>query len=258
MKLFISWSGEESKAIAQILREELPVVINAIDPFVSSEDIEKGVPWFQNISKKLEESSFGIVCLSLSNLQSKWLYFEAGALASKVTQAHVAPLLIDINDADVKAPFSQFQLTKLEQNDFYKLLVTINRALKDNQLPEETLKRSFAIWWPQFEKKAKTAIASIPKKGAPKVERGDRELLEEILSLVRSLSSNQRNTLDPNSPADLLSLLGGLSGAGGLSGSPQMTTRPLVNPSGSFAANPPITVEDLKKLGITGVAVGGM
>ena len=186
MKVFISWSGEESKAIAQILREELPVVINAIDPFVSSEDIEKGVPWFQNISQTLEDSSFGIVCLTPSNLQSKWLHFEAGALAAKVSQSHVAPLLIDVEEAAVKAPFSQFQLTKLEQADFLKLLLAINRAVKEKPLNEETLKRSFAIWWPQFEKKAKIALESVPKRHVPKIQRTDREILEEVLVLVRT------------------------------------------------------------------------
>lgn len=215
MKVFISWSGDESKAIAQILREELPVVINAIEPFVSSEDIEKGVPWFQNISKKLEESSFGIVCLSSANLQSKWLYFEAGALAAKVSQSHVAPLLIDVTDADVKAPFSQFQLTKLEQGDFFKLLLTINRAQKEGQLSEETLKRSFAIWWPQFEQKAKAAIAAIPAKNEPKVERSDRELLEEILSLVRSVSVSQK--IIPGFENDSAFLADLLSGTGSTS-----------------------------------------
>lgn len=245
MKVFISWSGDESKAIAQILREELPIVINAIEPFVSSEDIEKGVPWFQNISKKLEESSFGIVCLSSANLQSKWLYFEAGALAAKVSQAHVAPLLIDVTDAEVKAPFSQFQLTKLEQGDFFKLLLTINRALKESQLAEEMLKRSFAMWWPPFEKRAKEAIAAIPKKTAPVILRTDREILEEILSTVRFISSKQ--TSDASS--DLSTLLASLTGSTPQSG----VFTPGISSPGVFRES---FAEQMKKAGVKGVVSG--
>lgn len=197
MKVFISWSGEESQAIAQILRDELPLVINAIDPFVSSEDLEKGAPWFHAISRELESSSFGIICLTSANLQSKWLHFEAGAIAAKVSQSHVAPLLIGVEEAAVKAPFSQFQLTTLSKPDFLKLILSINHALKEKSLSDDKLRRGFEMWWPQFEKKANIALAGIPKSHAPKVERGDREILEEILSLVRSLQREDASSTDP-------------------------------------------------------------
>jgi hypothetical protein len=95
MKVFISWSGEESGAVAQVLRAQLPCIIQAIKPFVSSEDIEKGAAWFQQIGAELEKSDFGILCLTNTNQNSKWVQFEAGALAGKFTKARIAPLLID-------------------------------------------------------------------------------------------------------------------------------------------------------------------
>ena len=45
MKIFISWSGEKSRRIALMLREWFPNVLNAVEPFVSSEDIAKGSRW---------------------------------------------------------------------------------------------------------------------------------------------------------------------------------------------------------------------
>lgn len=42
MKVFISWSGETSKKVALALKAWLPNVIQALDPWMSDKDIEKG------------------------------------------------------------------------------------------------------------------------------------------------------------------------------------------------------------------------
>jgi hypothetical protein len=191
IKVFISWSGEESGAVAQVLRQQLPCVIQAIKPFVSSEDVEKGAAWFQQIGSELEKSDFGILCLTNENQNSKWVQFEAGALAGKFSKARVAPLLIDTTPASIKPPLSQFQLTDINnREDFLRLLLTINGCLGENALTQETLKEIFNNWWNPFNQKVKAALAKVPKKNTKSAERTDREILEEILSLVRANSSS--------------------------------------------------------------------
>ena len=78
MKIFLSWSGAESHALARVLHEWLPVVLPSVDPWMSSEDIAKGKRWADDIGKILEESSYCIVCVTPGVEQQPWVNFEAG------------------------------------------------------------------------------------------------------------------------------------------------------------------------------------
>src|SRR5258708_7792508 len=96
MKVFISWSGGLSKRIAELLKNWLPEVLQNVEPWVSSEDIEKGTVWFGELSKRLDEISVGIICVTQENMNAPWILFEAGALSKGREQARVCPLVIDL------------------------------------------------------------------------------------------------------------------------------------------------------------------
>jgi hypothetical protein len=81
MKIFLSWSGHKSHEIALVFRDWFPSIIQSIDPYVSSEDIDKGARWSTDIAKELENSTFGILCVTKDNINAPWLTFEAGALS---------------------------------------------------------------------------------------------------------------------------------------------------------------------------------
>jgi hypothetical protein len=85
MKLFISWSGQLSHQIAKELKEWFPLVINQLEPFVSSESIKKGDRWMIDIYSELEHSNFGVICLTKENLTEPWIMFEAGALSKNIS-----------------------------------------------------------------------------------------------------------------------------------------------------------------------------
>jgi hypothetical protein len=79
VKVFISWSGERSWMMAEALRGWLPLVLYYVKPWVSGKDIQAGERWSLEVGKELEESNFGILCLTKDNLDAGWMLFEAGA-----------------------------------------------------------------------------------------------------------------------------------------------------------------------------------
>jgi len=115
MKVFLSWSGEQSHKVAVVFRDWFPSVIQSSVPYVSSEDIDKGARWSTDIATELEDSTFGILCVTKDNLNAPSLTFEAGALSKTMDKAFVSPFLFNIKRSEVDGPILQFQSTIFEK-----------------------------------------------------------------------------------------------------------------------------------------------
>ena len=185
MLVFISWSGEKSRRVAEGLQQWLPQVIQAAEPWIST-DIEKGARWSPEIADQLERSRIGIICLTRDNLDSKWILYEAGAL-SKTRDAHVCTLLVDVDPADVEPPLSQFQhTTATDPADVRKLLGTIAQAVvKANEKApsESSLDQLFPLLWPGLESLVREASSAPEVKARP--IRTQKEMSSEMLELLR-------------------------------------------------------------------------
>jgi len=75
MKVFLSWSGQRCKAIAEALYEWLPNVIQTVEPWISSEDIDKGEAWLTKLMQELDDTSTGVFCCTPENVHKPWLVF---------------------------------------------------------------------------------------------------------------------------------------------------------------------------------------
>jgi TIR domain-containing protein len=118
MKVFISWSGAKSGALAETLRSWLPDVMQVVKPWMSRSDVEAGARWNRDIDKQLEETNFDIICLTKSNCNAPWILFEAGALAKTIANSFVCPYLIDMNPSDVpNGPLTQFQAKRANDKE---------------------------------------------------------------------------------------------------------------------------------------------
>ncbi|MEW6645986.1 MAG: TIR domain-containing protein [Pseudomonadota bacterium] len=198
MKVFISWSGDTSHKVAKALRDWLPSVIQSIIPYVSSEDIDKGARWSSDIADELDESSFGVLCVTPDNIDAPWLNFEAGALGKSVDKSRVCPFLFRIKRSDVTGPILQFQSTIHEKEDVYKLIKSINEACGDHGIEEFRLERTFEVWWPKLDEELKTinvvdqeqTVDPVAEEAGGYVSR----VLEEVLEISRT---NQKLLRDP-------------------------------------------------------------
>lgn len=195
-KIFISWSGDLSKALGEAVRDWIPKVLQSVKPYFTPDDIEKGAKWDKEISQELASSQLGIMCLTQENQHSPWILFEAGALSKNIEESKVCPILFNFDTTDLTGPLSSFQATKFNKDDFKKLLESINNSCNESKLEQNSLDETFEMWWPKLDER----INEILKKDtvAPKSKkRTERDILEEILELTRSNSksilSEQKN-----------------------------------------------------------------
>ncbi len=182
MKVFISWSGDTSRRVAELLRDWIPDVIQTIEPFLTVRDMEKGTRWFSEISEELEGSDHGIICVTPDNKEAPWIHFEAGALAKKVGKSKVCPLLINLEPHDLKGPLVQLQVTRDTREEFLLLFRSLNREI-DKPLADERLKTYFDRTWDPFEKELEEIKGSVP--ASEETIRTEDDKLNEILEYVR-------------------------------------------------------------------------
>ena len=186
MKIFVSWSGDLSKIIAQALKKWIPCIIQSVDVFYSPEDIEKGENWDSKISSELSQCNYGIVCLTSENTLAPWIHFEAGALA-KTLESRVSALMLDIKTSDIQGPLKRYQATKFERDDMWQLITDINKAT-DSPLDETILEATFNAIWEKMHSEIADIISNYtPKNKSKNVDEKVRinEAIEEILQLVR-------------------------------------------------------------------------
>jgi hypothetical protein len=80
-------------------------------------------------------------------------------------------------------------------DEIRRLLVTINSNAEDRTLAQDVLDDAFETRWPELESKVRNILRGATPIIAPK-ERDERSLLEEVVGVVRSLHTEQRDLHD--------------------------------------------------------------
>ena len=186
MHLFISWSGQRSKLLAEVLRDLVPDILPGVEPWMSQHDIKAGDRWSAELAERLAITDVGIACITPENQTAPWLIFEAGAISKSLKSGRLVPLLMDLAPDQIAYPLAQFQLQTCAKDGMARLIQDLNLLLPQPvEVPR--LNRQFIRWWPDFQQ----ALALIPAPTnaalmAP--SRTDQDVLHEILERIRDLA----------------------------------------------------------------------
>ncbi|OII10511.1 hypothetical protein BIU97_10310 [Curtobacterium sp. MCBA15_009] len=182
MKIFISWSGEPERAVAEALKAALPTLCAVeVDVFVSSKSIAKGADGIEVINAELRSAAYGVVLISKSNQEAPWLNYEGGWLAS--LGCPVSTVLLDLRISDITTPLAPRQATNFEdENDMADLLKQVATAANKN-LPDQAFEALLAVVWPSIRDSWK------PLEGDDGNEpiRSDSDMLSELVERVRRI-----------------------------------------------------------------------
>jgi hypothetical protein len=189
--VFISWSGPKSLTVANALYSWLPVVLQSIKPFVSSEDLKKGGRWQNDLTEELAKDSFGILCLTASNLTAPWILFEAGALSRAVGDAQVAPFLVGVRPSELPGPLTQFNAVNSDIKDFKRLVRDINARVGSEAVPPERIEKSIDGLWPQIEAELRAGVEDRAAQPAQKSTDKSIDALDAILQELLVLMSTR-------------------------------------------------------------------
>jgi hypothetical protein len=186
MRVFISWSGPRSQAVANALRLWIPDILQSVKPWVSGVDVQAGSRWNHEVEQQLRDCTFGILCVTPENQTAPWLLFEAGALANSIAGAFVCPYLIGLGPADLVAgPLTMFHAKRSDREGTLDLLLAMNRAASEEERrPDEQVSRTLDRWWPDLDR----TLQALPASAISDARRPLPDVVDEILTTTRALS----------------------------------------------------------------------
>ena len=139
-KIFISWSGVNSKEIARAIKNVFENDVfcgTGLECFVSDQDIASGSDWWNKINKELKSCKIGIICITKENLNARWIYYEAGAMVAQSVQT--IPLLISCDFKSLnETPLNGKQAVNFyDQTKFIKMICDIRDIMGFNFLSKK-------------------------------------------------------------------------------------------------------------------------
>lgn len=187
MKVFLSWSKDRSKQIAQALADWLPLVVPGVHPFMSEQSLRAGVFHHEALRQEIQDAAYCIVCVTPENIREPWLNYEAGAIAERLN-GRTCPYLFEeakFNDL-APTPLSRLQGRKVNRDDTLSLVQEVASGLPVEYQPKR-LDRVFGAFWQELEEKLK----GIPKATeAPEPAlKVDREA--EVFQMIQGMRDQQ-------------------------------------------------------------------
>lgn len=147
-KIVLAWSGEASSKVALALCRFLKLTLHGCEPWVSSEHVAAGAFWHSELLTALKSARIGVLCLTPGNIESKWIHFEAGAIANSFGSPNACPYLLDVDRSRLQGPLQHLQCVTADEQGTFRLVREINASLSTGRLEQDLLHASFSAHWP--------------------------------------------------------------------------------------------------------------
>jgi predicted nucleotide-binding protein len=147
VKVFLSWSGQQSRDAAVLLRDFIPQVLQEVEPWLADGDLQSGQSIGHSINSAIETSDVAIACVTRANMSSTWMNYELGVAAS--SQKPILPVLVNLEPSELVAPLSSHLAIRLDRTGLRDLLLELNRAA-EHPLYSQVLDDVFDINWPRL------------------------------------------------------------------------------------------------------------
>jgi TIR domain len=146
-RVFLSWSGEPSRLLANALADGMRLVSDRVEPWLS-EGLDPGVEWAKELVPHIRKARLAVLCLTHYNLGASWIAFETGAFYSSRLRGGVIPFLLDFPPGDLPFPLGLFQSLPADWKGSKALFTRVGQLVDIDPGTVETL---FATKiWPQL------------------------------------------------------------------------------------------------------------
>jgi len=159
MKVFVTWSGDLGREVADAIRDLWPDVISDLDVAMSLSQREFSVARFAASAEALPACCAAVIIVTRESQESPWLQFEAGTLATSITAAKTTLLLLDLNKADLLGPLAMFESVELSRPAVRDFLARLDLSRASATATCAGFDDRFESWWPSFGRRLKLALA---------------------------------------------------------------------------------------------------
>ena len=161
MKVFLSWSGKRSYAVATEFRAWLPKIIQDCRDIYISSQTTKGDAWFSTITAALESADIGVLILTPDNQDAPWLNFEGGALLTNFDKRRLIPVLVGFKKTDYVGPMKNLQLTEFDDKEDMRSLLQAINDMTTKPLDKDFLDEEHDLKWQAFADSAQRKLEAV-------------------------------------------------------------------------------------------------
>jgi hypothetical protein len=105
--LFISWSKDRSKKIANELKKFIENVSPTLYPYISINNLHRGAKLVGDLEKAMDNSYEAFFVITPENTHEPWLHYELGYMVGKNKNINCTPILFGVNPGELSELFRE-------------------------------------------------------------------------------------------------------------------------------------------------------